>query len=287
MLDYFEFQTSIIQFISNNMAKTGKILLSAGIWLLSFLIMGGIVFYQNLTGPTHPVKDKIEISGEQLSYVLPRSSDSRGDEIIKITAHSEQISGKLKYKRYKSNDEWSVTDMTRTGNELTVNIPHQPPAGKVIYQLTLNDGTKTYDLYKKPVVIRFRGEVPAWVIIPHILLMFLSVLFAVRTGFEAILKRKNTYIYTIITMLLFLIGGFVLGPMVQKYAFGVYWSGFPFGYDLTDNKVFLSLIFWVVAFFKLRKNKENTKWAVIAACVFLVIYLIPHSMLGSELKYTK
>lgn len=269
------------------MNKTKSILIGLCVWVVSILITLGIAVYQRLTGPTHAVKNKIEISGEQVSYTLPRSSDSKGDEIIKITTHSQQISGKLKYKRYKSNDEWTFTDMIRTGNELSVNIPHQPPAGKVIYQLTISSESKTYDLYKEPVIIRFRGSVPAWVLVPHILLMFLAMLFSVRTGFEAVLKRKKTYIFTIITMLLFLIGGFVLGPMVQKYAFGAFWTGFPFGHDLTDNKVILSLIFWVIAFFKLKKNKENTKWAVIAACVFLVIYLIPHSMLGSELKYTK
>jgi len=269
------------------MTKSNKILIAIGLWVLSFIITAGIAAYQRITGPTHAVVNKIDIAGEQLAYKLPRSSDADGDEVIKIIAKTTQISGKFKFKRYKSNDEWTTVDMARIGNELSVGIPHQPPAGKIIYQLTLTDGSKSYELYKEPVVIRFRGHVPAWILIPHIILMFLSMLFSVRTGFEALKKGKQTYIYTIITVFMFLIGGFILGPLVQKFAFGAYWTGFPFGHDLTDNKVALSLIFWVIAFFKLRKNRENTRWAVIASVVFLVIYLIPHSVLGSELKYAK
>jgi len=268
------------------MTKTKGALLNIGIWISSLIILIGIIIFQP-KGPTDPVKGKIEINGEKITYKLLRSTGSAGDDTIKITIRSQQISGKLKYKRYKSKDEWTFKEMTRNGNVLMVNIPHQPPAGKVIYVPTLSDGKKTYDLYKEPVIIRFRGQVPELILYMHILLMVLSMLFSIRTGFEAILKRKKTYLFTIITMLIFLVGGFILGPIVQKYAFGVYWSGFPFGHDFTDNKVALSLVFWVVAFFKLRKNKENTKWAVIAAGIFLVIYLIPHSIFGSELIFTK
>ena len=34
---------------------------------------------------------------------------------------------------------------------------------------------------------------------------------------------------------------------VQKAAFGAYWTGFPFGYDLTDNKTVLMWLAWVLA----------------------------------------
>ncbi|MDZ7744022.1 MAG: hypothetical protein U5Q03_20390 [Bacteroidota bacterium] len=78
----------------------------------------------------------------------------------------------------------------------------------------------------------------------------------------------------------------ILGPIVQKYAFDVYWAGWPFGHDLTDNKTLVSFIFWLIAVFVLRKNPENRTWPIIASVVLIAIYLIPHSVLGSELDYT-
>jgi hypothetical protein len=44
---------------------------------------------------------------------------------------------------------------------------------------------------------------------------------------------------------------------------------------------------WLVALWKLRKNSENRKWVIIAALVTLAVFIVPHSVLGSEIDYTK
>ena len=43
------------------------------------------------------------------------------------------------------------------------------------------------------------------------------------------------------------IGGMILGPIVQKYAFGEYWTGFPYGGDFTDNKMLIMWLAWAIA----------------------------------------
>lgn len=270
------------------MLKKKKIFLSILIWIISFLITVFIAVYQRYTGPTHPVGGKIIIGNEKVAYKLPRSSDSEGDESIMIKVKNPDIAGEIRYKRYKSYDSWTVAPMTMTQDTaLLALIPHQPPAGKVVYQITLNESGQSYVLTEKPVIIRFRGQVPVLIVILHVIFIFLAMLFAVRTGLEAVMKWDKTYIFTIVTMILFFIGGFILGPLMQKYAFGAYWTGFPYGHDLTDNKIVIPFIFWIIAFFKLRKNRQDAKWAIIAAIAFLIIYLIPHSLLGSELNYMK
>ncbi|MCX8055813.1 MAG: hypothetical protein N3A67_09145, partial [Ignavibacteria bacterium] len=85
---------------------------------------------------------------------------------------------------------------------------------------------------------------------------------------------SNLYKYALWTTILFFIGGMILGPLVQKFAFDAYWTGWPFGHDLTDNKTLVALIFWLIALFKLRKNPTNKTWAIIAAIVMLAVYLI-------------
>ena len=44
-------------------------------------------------------------------------------------------------------------------------------------------------------------------------------------------------------------GGFVLGPLVQKAAFAAYWTGIPWGWDLTDDKTLFAALFWGAAVF--------------------------------------
>ena len=87
-------------------------------------------------------------------------------------------------------------------------------------------------------------------------------------------------------------GGMILGPIVQKFAFGEYWTGFPFGGDLTDNKMLIMWVSWLIAVGAIgtreKKNEKVSRTLVLcAALVMTVVYLIPHSMRGSELNYTK
>ena len=84
-----------------------------------------------------------------------------------------------------------------------------------------------------------------------------------------------------------LVGGLIFGPIVQKYAFGAYWTGWPFGHDLTDTKTGIAMIFWLIALWRGRNHAKGHIWMIIAALITLLIYLIPHSVLGSELDYTK
>jgi hypothetical protein len=81
-------------------------------------------------------------------------------------------------------------------------------------------------------------------------------------------------------------GGFVLGPVVQKFAFGAYWTGWPFGGDWTDNKTLAALVAWLVAWAICRWWPRFQRPAVLfAAIVMFAVYLIPHSIHGSELDW--
>jgi len=83
-------------------------------------------------------------------------------------------------------------------------------------------------------------------------------------------------------------GGFILGPLVQKFAFDAYWTGWPFGGDWTDNKTLAALVAWLVAWFICRSWPRFERIAVLfASIVMLGVYLIPHSIHGSELDWSQ
>jgi len=79
----------------------------------------------------------------------------------------------------------------------------------------------------------------------------------------------------------------ILGPIVQKYAFGEFWTGFPNGTDLTDNKTLIAFIGWLIALVAVIKTKKQKFWVGCATVVMFAIFLIPHSVMGSELDYNK
>ncbi len=255
-------------------------------WILSFFLMASLALYQRATGPTYPKKGEIKIGEQVIDFKLLTSSNTGAPALNYFHIEDADISGSYEYKKLNSEEGWVKKTMQKSGDSLMMSIPSQPAAGKVQYKAVLSYQGQNYELTPQTVVIRFKGAVPGIVLIPHIFFMFFAMMFSLRTGIEVLINGKNTKAYTGITFILLLLGGMILGPIVQKYAFGEFWAGWPFGHDLTDNKTLVAFAFWVAAFMKTRKDKNHKTWVIIATIALLIVYLVPHSMFGSELDYS-
>ncbi len=257
------------------------------LWLFSFLLTLTLAVYQRMTGPTYPVRGETVLGTQNIKFKLIRTFEGSDDAPVRIVVKDPAVTGEIRLRRYKSYDAWTTNPMTRSGDTLTALIPGQPAAGKVMYHITLIRGAERQLLNEEPAIIRFKGVVPKSVLIPHILIIFLAMMLSARTGLEALIRGKNTYILSWLTLLFLLVGGMILGPVIQKYAFDAYWTGWPFGQDLTDNKSLVAFIFWIIAVAIQVWNRKNRIWPLIASIVMLIVFLIPHSVLGSEIDHTK
>ena len=255
-------------------------------WLLAIIITLSAAVYQRATGPTYEKKINFTYDGDLHNIKLIRSHSSTKPAPVVINLSDNEITGKIFYKRYPSNDDFTEVDLVRAGDNLETSLPNQSAAGKLEYYVTLSDvNTNEEILNSGPVVIRFKGDVPATVLIPHIFFMFFGMLFANLTGLLALGKKEKYKFYGIVTLIFIAIGGMTLGPVVQKFAFGELWTGVPFGWDLTDNKTLVAFIFWILAVVGNWK-KDRPYLSILAALVTLIIFSIPHSAFGSELDYS-
>jgi hypothetical protein len=258
------------------------------LWVLAFLLTAASAVYQRVTGPTYPVKSVAVVGNQEVGFRLPRSHGGAGDAVIRLSVPKQVVAGRLEFRRFRSHDTWTQQALQRAGDALVARIPHQPPAGKVTYRILLwGEQGAPVALTPNPVIIRFRGGVPAWVLVSHILVIFAGMLLSTRTGLEALRRGPRTYQLMISTICCLAVGGLILGPIVQKYAFDAFWTGWPFGHDLTDNKIAIAMLFWVIALWRGRKRRSAQGWVLAASLVTLVVWLIPHSVLGSELDYTQ
>lgn len=259
------------------------------LWVSAVVLTLIIFVYQRMTGPTHPVMAKESFKGKEISYRLLRSHYINENLPVKMKAPDKAVSAFINYKNYKDpGDEWKKTEeeiaMMRMGDSLSGEIPGKDKmAAKIEYTVRIViDGESFLINEGKSIVARFKGKVPAFFLIIHIIFMVFGFIFALRTGMEALRKDGNFHRLVLITLAIVFIGGLILGPIVQKYAFGDFWTGFPFGIDLTDNKTLIAFVFWLLAFFMKKKSRW---WVVLASSVMIIVYLIPHSVLGSELDY--
>jgi hypothetical protein len=258
------------------------------IWALAFIITIAAAVYQRATGPTYPVHGEIDLADSEIHYRLARSHGGEEDHDVVVKVDNRDVNGAVQYKKYKTDDPWTTLSMVRKEDHLTAKLPHQPPAGKLEYKVILSHEDEQISLTgEQPVIIRFRGDVPSFILIPHVVIMFLAMLFSNRAGVEALRAKANPRKYALWTLALLFVGGIILGTIVQKLAFGAFWTGFPLGYDLTDNKTLIALIGWLAAVIAGRGGRPARWWVLGAAILLLVVYLIPHSLLGSELDYSQ
>ncbi|MFW6140641.1 MAG: hypothetical protein ACOC5S_04735 [Acidobacteriota bacterium] len=260
------------------------------LWLLALIMTVSVLAYQRITGPTYPIQKRIQIGDTEISYRLERSHVNTKDYQIRINVPDKNIHGTVLFRIFRSQDEWTKEEMKRERDFLIGSLPKQPAAGKLEYKVLLKDSHSTVSLSgEKPVVIRFKGSVPAPIVTIHVLIIFAAFLFSIRAGLESLIPNSNPKKLAIWGVVFLFTGGMIFGPIMQKFAFDSFWTGFPLGKDLTDTKTLVALIFWLVALGASRKKNKKTsrRWILTASCVMLVVFLIPHSLLGSEFDYSQ
>jgi len=256
------------------------------LWLLAVVITLASAFYQRLTGPTYPLRGRAALAASEIKYKLPRNHEITSDCEVAVTVPSPEVTGRVVYKRFKTADSWTEVPLAREEDRLVGRLPRQPMAGKLAYQVFLSFQKKEISLSgEDPVIIRFKGAVPLPVLLCHIIIMFAAMLLSTRAGLAALDRRSHPRRLAVWTAVFLFVSGFVLGPLVQKYAFGAWWTGFPLGFDLTDNKTLIAMVGWVAALVAGRGGKTARGWVLAAAVLMLIVFMIPHSLLGSELKY--
>jgi len=255
-------------------------------WFLAFIITAASAVYQRMTGPTYPVRGKAALTNGEVSFRLPRSAEITSDCEVGLIIPDPEVGGRLLYRRFKTDDAWTEATMTRRQDRLVGFLPRQPMAGKLAYKVILTDrGKETSIGGDKEIVVRFKGRVPTPLLLAHVLVIFAAMLFSTRAGIAALDRGSDPRRLALWTAVLFLVGGFILGPLMQKFAFDAWWTGFPLGKDLTDSKTLLAMLAWIVALVAGRGGRKNRGWVLGASVVTLIVFLIPHSLLGSELKH--
>jgi hypothetical protein len=260
--------------------------------------------FQNRTGPTYPLEGSFTTARGAVSFKFLRSQEiGSGLPILLRAPVPDGVTGKVRYRRFKSHDEWREVPLApgtfrlaRRGaveevRGVGVELPSLPErAGKYEYLVYVDDGSGPRSVTgERPVYARYKAPVPHAVLLVHILLIFASMTLALRTGLAALTGGavRGLAWATIASLVA---GAFVLGPLVQWYAFGVWWSGVPFGYDWTDNKVLVELVAWIGAAIVILRSRDarRARTAVlVATAVTLAVYFIPHSVFGSEYDYTR
>lgn len=251
------------------------------LWIVAFCITVGSAAYQRITGPTFPVFGNSTLGGNELQFRFDRSHGGESGAPIGLDVPDSSIAGILEWKHEEGGDSWISVPMVRRGGRLEGELPPQPPASRVRYRVTLVHGPDQVVLPGEAgIVLRYKAEVPLVLLVAHIVLMFGAMLLSTRAGLECFRPAPSLKKLTVSTTILLVLGGIVLGALVQEFAFGVYWTGWPAGNDMTDNKTAIALAGWVVACLVGTRPGRGRGCVIAASTITFVVFLIPHSILS-------
>ena len=255
---------------------------SVKLWIVALALTVAALGWQWRSGPSYPYRTKIALGGAATAVSLPRSSSTLSTARVMVPARDSRVSGTLYWRRYPTGGPFEALPLRSNGGELAVALPGLPPAGRVEYYVELRVGAEPIRVPSKAgetVILRYHGPMPAAVLIPHIAVMFLAMLVGVRAGLAAVLGAPEHRRFAVVALAAFTLGGFILGPIAQKYAFGAFWTGVPYGWDLTDNKTLLMWIGWAAAVVAASRRWRGSRWVVVlATLVMLAVFLVPHSV---------
>jgi hypothetical protein len=256
------------------------------LWVAAVLITLASAVFQRTTGPTYPARGHVTLGNEEIRMRLLRTHGGPGDMPVTVTVPDQSVQGEVAWRRFPTQDPWQQIPLARNGDRLEAALPHQPVAGKLEYQVHLRRGRDAVVFPPRPAITRYRNDVPLYVLLPHIAAMFFSMLFSTVAGLSALGRWvPQSHREARINGALLFVGGFLLGPLMQYIAFGAWWTGIPFGWDLTDNKTLFAAAAWAIALWRMRGGRAARTEIAAAALVTLVIFAIPHSVWGSEFKW--
>jgi hypothetical protein len=259
-------------------------------WLFAIAITLMAIVFQRQTGPTYPKTVSFQVDDSiSINLKLPRSNNIDEELRFELPPLSWDWTVRLYHRPFPKDTAWILNPpFWPEGNAFVSYLPSiSQKAAKLEYFIEFENyatGEIITIPEDEPVVIRYKGSVPAWALIPHIVFIFIALIFSNLSALLAVFKNNRFKFWGVMTLAFMFLGGLIFGPIVQKFAFDHYWTGFPFGHDLTDNKTLIMFVVWAIAV--IANWKKDFRWlTIVAAIVTIIVYLIPHSLRGSEFNY--
>lgn len=213
--------------------------------------------------------------------------------------------------KYESSFHSSMMQNINNGSNWAGELPSLKKGGRWFYFIEINYKEKSEQKIlhipswapDKPLAyVTFKGKPIKVILLFHIIIIMGSAFFLLHSFYFAVNYLKNqasavaglffrkTYNSVFWGWILFTFSAIVLGYYVAWAAFGVGWSGFPIGKDITDNKSLFTVLYWAVLLFLrsgdkfhigILKNRISEKsfciWLIAGIILTTVVYLVPHS----------
>lgn len=268
------------------------------IYLLFLTLTGALLLLVNCKKvETEKRVEKLETKVEFKPIKEHRGKNDAQIEVY-IESNIGQPSAKLKF---IVNDVADSTDFVYEGeNIFSCTIPHQKKGTVIGYNLEITTATGSKMFFPKNApdgdlyTMVFKGERSTLLFVLHIVFIIVSILLFVIATYFGFKHIKNSYPVSkalwlsVAAFVLFFIGIFPIGMIVEYQVYGTVWDGWPLGNDFTNTKSLILFIYWLVVLFLMKNSifKKEAKnliadrifvaLVIIGTILTLVMFILPH-----------
>ena len=270
--------------------------------VLGFILTIALLGLSRRLSTRRPNDLAVEGEGFRLEHrtVTEQVGAGRPDLVLSVTGDGT-LEPVVRY-RVGGGGELRSVAMTDDGGDVwRAILPEFEKGTKIYYALELYRGNDRAARIPEEegafLFIKYKGKVSAVVLTLHILFMFASFYFMVQGLWSAIgilagrAWKAEAVGHARWVLISSFIGGWPLGFILNYQAFGVVWEGFPFGYDVTDNKTQIMFVFWLVSLLLVRGSflgkgekldilgsRGFAVALIVSFVVSLALFIVPHSL---------
>ena len=110
-------------------SRKNRTLLSIALWVIAVILTLASAAYQRMTGPTHPYRGTVVVSGQAVRYKLPRTHAGATNARVSVPEPGPNSGGILRFRRFRTDDEFRAVPLRHEHGQLYAMLPSQPPAG--------------------------------------------------------------------------------------------------------------------------------------------------------------
>lgn len=255
-------------------------------WLLAIVITAYLAVLQLVMESNYPITTEVNTGKQKINLQLIRTFEGGEDCPIVFLIEDIEVKGYLLYNLKSDTLKQERVNLKREGDKLIGYLPGQAPATEMEYcvllnrektSITVNDG--------KPVIIKFKGKVPSYLILANGFLLTMVLLLSSLVGFYAAFGVKSYRWVIYLTLISSVVLSLFLYPLVQKYSLNT-WTYVPKMWSL-DAKLLLTSLIWIITvLLTLFFRKFKRLWTIIASVITIVLFLVPHPNTHEPVKIT-
>lgn len=243
--------------------------------------------------------------GDLRAVYVPDDDNAEGKKaLLSVTAFSVNEKNPVKkveiFYKEKKDQEFLRSEFSRLKDTSIYNnfVPGLPKGKRYFYYISIEDSKgdvlvlpPTATGTERPVYyyVTYEAHPDRLSLILHIVLAIGAVIYWVHTLFYSIChlrtgqeiffrKAYNSAFWGNVAFFIFAIP---LGCLIAWQTFGTPWTGIPVGWDITDNKSLITLVFYTAALIGAKTGRVSSKTfavlGIVGLILTIIVYNIPHS----------